>query len=61
MSILPNEKKSNLGSSIIYLLYRCRHDGNCKFKINCKNVFLCEIKTHKYGIFAVETLDMKYI
>ena len=34
----------------------CTYDRNLKFKINYRNVFLYDIKTHKYWLFGVEPL-----
>ena len=54
-NILPNQILFQFG--IIYNLFIwCRHNQNCKFKINYANEFLYDIKTPKYWPIAVETL-----
>ena len=56
LNILPRYKKYKF--LIIYNSFSwCRHDRNCRFNINYTNVFLDEIKMHKYsGLFTVKTL-----
>ena len=60
INILPRHNKYQFG--IIYNSFSwCRHDRNCKFHINYRNVFLYDMKTHKYsGQFAVETLGSSF-
>ena len=46
LNILPRHKKCQF--MIIYNSFSwCRHDRNCRFHINYRNLFLYDIKTHK--------------
>ena len=38
----------------------CSHDGNCKFSIICRNIFLWYINTN-IGLFSVEISQFKWI